>query len=73
MDFSKLTDKELEAISSGDLSSLSDKTLRMLAGETEKLTAADKEQMRKELFTPPQNIGMVPGNLSDLQIGRAHV
>ena len=66
MDFSKLTDKELEAISSGDLSSLSDKTLRMLAGETEKLTAADKEQMRKELFTPPQNIGMVPGNLSDL-------
>ena len=66
MDFSKLTDKELEAISSGDLSSLSDKTLRMLAGETEKLTASDKEQMRKELFTPPQNIGMVPGNLSDL-------
>lgn len=66
MDFSKLTDKELEAISSGDLSSLSEKTLRMLAGETEKLTSADKEQMRKELFTPPQNIGMVPGNLSDL-------
>lgn len=66
MDFSKLTDKELEAISSGDLSSLSEKTLRMLAGETEKLTASDKEQMRKELFTPPQNIGMVPGNLSDL-------
>jgi hypothetical protein len=66
MDFSKLTDKELEAISSGDLSSLSEKTLRMLAGETEKLTTADKEQMRKELFTPPQNIGMVPGNLSDL-------
>jgi len=66
MDFSKLTDKELEAISSGDLSSLSDKTLRMLAGETEKLTASDKEQMRKELFTPPKDIGMVPGNLSDL-------
>ncbi len=66
MDFSKLTDKELEAISSGDLSSLSEKTLRMLAGETEKVTPADKEQMRKELFTPPQNIGMVPGNLSDL-------
>jgi hypothetical protein len=66
MDFSKLTDKELEAISSGDLSSLSDKTLRMLAGETEKLTVSDKEQMRKELFTPPKDIGMVPGNLSDL-------
>lgn len=66
MDFSKLTDKELEAISSGDLSSLSEKTLRMLAGETEKLTPADKEQMRKELFTPPKDIGMVPGNLSDL-------
>jgi hypothetical protein len=66
MDFSKLTDKELEAISSGDLSSLSDKTLRMLAGETEKLTASDKEQMRKELFTPPKDIGIVPGNLSDL-------
>lgn len=66
MDFSKLTDKELEAISSGDLSSLSDKTLRMLAGETEKLTVSDKEQMRKELFTPPKDIGIVPGNLSDL-------
>lgn len=66
MDFSKLTDKELEAISSGDLSSLSEKTLRMLAGETEKLTTSDKEQMRKELFTPPKDIGMVPGNLSDL-------
>jgi len=32
MDLSKLTDKELEAIASGKLSSLSDETLRMLAG-----------------------------------------
>lgn len=33
MDFSKLSDKELEAIAAGNLSSLSDETLRMLAGE----------------------------------------
>lgn len=39
--------------------------LKKLPGQGEP-APIDKEQMRKELFTLPQNIGMVPGNLSDL-------
>ena len=33
IDYSKLSDEELEAIKSGDYSKLSEETLRMLAGE----------------------------------------
>ena len=33
LDLSKLSDSELQAISSGNLNGLSDETLRMIAGE----------------------------------------
>ena len=39
--------------------------LKKLPGQGEP-APIDKEQMRKELFTPPKDIGLVPGNLSDL-------
>lgn len=57
MDFSKLSDKELEAIASGNLSSLSDETLRMLAGEKPKLKPTElipsvREQAMKAFPTP---------------------
>jgi hypothetical protein len=35
VDLTKLSDAELQALSSGDLTNLSDKTLRMITGEAE--------------------------------------
>lgn len=48
MDLTKLSDKELEAIASGNLSSLSDETLRMLAGEKPSLKNVDIIQSARE-------------------------
>lgn len=57
MDLSKLSDKELEAIASGNLSSLSDETLRMLSGEKPKLNPSElipsvREQAMKAFPSP---------------------
>ena len=41
LDLSKLTDAELQAISSGNLSNLSDETLRMIAGEQSSAPSGD--------------------------------
>lgn len=62
MDLSKLSDKELEAIASGNLSSLSDKTLQMLAGQQPAATkdiVQDVRQKAMQAFpeTNVQDIG----------------
>lgn len=56
VDLSKLSDAELEAISSGNLASLSDETLRMLSGEPQGDYRA--EALRKG---PASSLGLVTG------------
>jgi len=68
MDLSKLSDKDLEALSKNDLASMSEAALRLIAGEPEAPVAAKKtkQQMIDEAFTPPQMPTMGVGSAGDL-------
>ena len=72
-DLSKLSDKDLEALVSGDFSSMSDLALQIIAGapETPKVSKSPyagltKKEMFEKAMTPPQMPTMETGNASDL-------
>jgi hypothetical protein len=68
MDLSKLSEKDLEALSRNDMASLSDAALRMIAGEPEQQAPVKKtkQQIIDEAFTPPKMPTMGVGNAGDL-------
>lgn len=75
MDFSKLSDKDLEALASGDLASMSEAALQMIAGEPvaqapkvskSPYAGMTKQEMIDSVMTPPKMPSMQSGNASDL-------
>lgn len=74
MDLSKLSDKDLEALASGNLQSMSDAGLRLISGETvtpPKLSSSPyagmtKQQIIESAMTPPSMPKMGVGNAGDL-------
>lgn len=66
MDLSKLSDKDLEALASNDMASMSDAGLRLLSGETEPAPKKSKQQILDEVMTPPKMPTMGTGSASDL-------
>ena len=75
MDFSKLSDKDLEALASGDLASMSDAALQMIAGEPvaqapkvskSPYAGMTKQEIIDSVMTPPKMPSMQSGNASDL-------
>lgn len=71
MDLSKLSDKDLEALSSGNLSAMSDAALMLISGEQEKPTKTKKPGLTKQealkyLFSMPETPTMETGNAADL-------
>jgi hypothetical protein len=68
MDLSKLSDKDLEALSRNDLVSMSDAALRLIAGEVEEPTPAKKtkRQIVDEAMTLPAMPTMGVGKAGDL-------
>jgi hypothetical protein len=73
MDLSKLSDKDLEALSRNDMASISDAGLRLIAGESEpKLPERKtKQQLLDEYMTMPEAPKMGVGRAGDIgrQIG----
>ena len=72
-DLSKLLDKDLEALVSGDFASMSDLALQIIAGapEAPKVSKSPyagltKKEMFEKAMTPPQMPTMETGNASDL-------
>jgi len=65
MDLSKLSDKDLEALSNNDLASMSDAGLKMLSGTIEE-PKKTKQQIIKEAMTPPEMPTMGVGRAGDL-------
>jgi hypothetical protein len=65
MDFSKLSDKDLEALANNDMASMSDAGLQMLAGPVAE-PKKTKRQIVEEAMTPPQMPTMGVGNAGDL-------
>jgi hypothetical protein len=74
VDLSKLTDAELQAISSGNLASLSDETLRMIAGETAppvpSTRAVAAEAARKGVAGLPSFISGLGALIGESAVGR---
>lgn len=79
-DLSKLSDKDLEALASGDLASMSDAALQMIAGDKQEpapkvskspYAGMTKQEIVDSVMTLPKTPGMEVGNASDLlrQIG----
>lgn len=75
MDFSKLSDKDLEALASGDLASMSDAALQMIAGEPvaqapkvskSPYAGMTKQEIIDKVMTPPKMPTMESGSASDL-------
>ena len=68
MDLSRLSEKDLEALSRNDLASVSDVGLRIIAGEPEAPPPArkTKRQIVEEAMTPPPMPTMGMGNAGDL-------
>ena len=75
MDFSKLSDKDLEALASGDLASMSDAALQMIAGESVATPPAvskspyaglTKQEIVDKVMQPPQMPKMGVGDAGDL-------
>lgn len=71
-DLSKLSDKDLEALASGDLASMSDAALMMISGQAEPKPSKSpyagmtKQEMAKSLFAMPAMPSMETGSASDL-------
>lgn len=74
-DLSKLSDKDLEALASGDLASMSDTALQMIAGEPIKqapkvsrspYAGLTKQEIVDQVMTPPKMPSMETGSASDL-------
>ena len=74
-DLSKLSDKDLEALASGDLASMSDAALQIVAGTLEvkapKLSKSPyagltKQEIIDKVMTPPKMPSMESGSASDL-------
>lgn len=74
-DLSKLSDKDLEALASGDLASMSDAALQIVAGTPEvkapKLSKSPyagltKQEIIDKVMTPPKMPSMESGSASDL-------
>ncbi len=79
-DLSKLSDKDLEALASGDLASMSDAALQMIAGDKQEpapkvskspYAGMTKQEIVDSVMTLPKTPSMEVGNASDLlrQIG----
>lgn len=79
-DLSKLSDKDLEALASGDLASMSDAALQMIAGDKQEpapkvskspYAGMTKQEIVDSVMTLPKTQSMEVGNASDLlrQIG----
>lgn len=75
MDFSKLSDKDLEALASGDLASMSEAALQMIAGEPvaqapkvskSPYAGMTKQEIIDKVMTPPKMPTMESGSASDL-------
>jgi len=75
MDFSKLSDKDLEALASGNLASMSDAALQMIAGEPvaqapkvskSPYAGMTKQEIIDSVMTPQKMPSMQSGNASDL-------
>lgn len=75
MDFSKLSDKDLEALASGDLASMSDAALQMIAGQPvaqapkvskSPYAGMTKQEIIDQGMTAPKMPTMESGNASDL-------
>lgn len=75
MDFSKLSDKDLEALASGDLASMSDAALQMIAGQPvaqapkvskSPYAGMTKQEIIDQVMTAPKMPTMESGNASDL-------
>jgi hypothetical protein len=71
MDLSKLSDKDLEALSSGNLSAMSDAALMLISGEQEKPNKTKKPSLTKQealqyLTAMPETPTMETGNAADL-------
>lgn len=66
MDLSKLSDKDLEALASNDLASMSDDGLRLISGEQPTKPKKTKEQIFEEVMTMPQGPTMGVGTAGDL-------
>lgn len=75
MDFSKLSDKDLEALASGDLASMSDAALQMIAGEPvaqppkvskSPYAGMTKQEIIDKVMVAPKMPTMDSGNASDL-------
>lgn len=74
-DLSKLSDKDLEALASGNLSSMSDAALQIIAGGTEvkapkvsksPYAGMTKQEIIDSVMTPPKMPSMETGSASDL-------
>lgn len=74
MDFSKLSDKDLEALASGNLASMSDAALQMIAGEPvaqpkvskSPYAGMTKQEIIDKVMVAPKMPTMESGNASDL-------
>ena len=63
-DLSKLSDKDLEALASNDISKVSDAGLAILSGETPKKKT--KQEQINEALTVPQKSPMSLGSVDDI-------